>query len=269
MLVRRMDEMGIQRAVVMPLGLSPEALTFGFTNEQALESCAQFPNRLIPFCHLDPRMKGNRSTTDFTWLLEHYMALGCRGVGEMLCGLHFDDPRVVNLLRQCGELGMPVTYHAASSLEGQYGLADDQGLPRTEKVLRELPQTILLAHGHSFWAEMSADVNENERGYRKPTGPVRAPGRVAQLLDQYPNLYGDLSAGSAYNALTRDREYGVTFLNLFQDKLLFGTDLLAEDQNCPIVGYLKNLKCDGLLNSTAYEKITHLNAERILGLTSQ
>ncbi|NLE68158.1 MAG: hypothetical protein GX608_12125 [Lentisphaerae bacterium] len=74
---------------------------------------------------------------------------------------------------------------------------DDRGLPRTEKTLRAIPKTIVLAHGHSFRAEMSTDVKEEKRGYRKPTGPTRAPGRVAQLLENCPNLYGDLSAGRA------------------------------------------------------------------------
>ena len=32
-----------------------------------------------------------------------------------------------------------------------------------------------------------------------------------ELLRKYPNLYGDLSAGSGYNAITRDPAFGDAF----------------------------------------------------------
>ena len=48
---------------------------------------------------------------------------------------------------------------------------------------------------------------------------------VADLgLNQYPNLYADLSARSALNALQRDPEFAKGFLLEFQDRLLYGRD---------------------------------------------
>lgn len=57
-----------------------------------------------------------------------------------------------------------------------------------------------------------------------PGGPVIPGRRVVELMRRYPNLLGDLSAGSGLNALRRDREFGISFLNEFQDKLYFGHD---------------------------------------------
>ena len=37
-------------------------------------------------------------------------------------------------------------------------------------------------------------------------------------------MYADLSANSGLNAIARDPEFGIPFLNNFADKLLFGTD---------------------------------------------
>ena len=50
------------------------------------------------------------------------------------------------------------------------------------------------------------------------------PGRVAELLEQYPNMYADLSAYSCHRALTRDLRYAREFLAKFSHKLMFGTD---------------------------------------------
>jgi hypothetical protein len=75
----------------------------------------------------------------------------------------------------------------------------------------------------SFWAEISDNVDEQSRN-DYPSGPVEKPGRLPELLAKYPNLYGDISAYSGYNALTRDPEYGYRFMEEFQDQLLFGTD---------------------------------------------
>jgi predicted TIM-barrel fold metal-dependent hydrolase len=91
---------------------------------------------------------------------------------------------------------------------------------------------------------------------------------VPRLLRQFPNLYADLSAGSGWNALTRDRAFGIRFLVEFQDKLLFGTDVCFADAQgrMPQLGYLKALLQERQLPAAAYEKIVAGNACRLLGL---
>lgn len=44
------------------------------------------------------------------------------------------------------------------------------------------------------------------------------------MLNRYPNLYCDISAGSGANALKRDMENARAFLLEFQDRILYGRD---------------------------------------------
>ncbi len=265
-LIRMLDANGIDRAVVFSM-VSPECRYTLVPPEETLAICAEWPERLIPFCNLDPRFLTNSPRADFRPLLNAYRALGCKGLGEYIPNLPFDDPLNLNLFMQCEELGFPVLFHLAPALGGYYGLYDAPGLPRLENVLRACPRLVFLAHSQVFWAEIAplADASPEARhGY--PKGPVREGGRVVELMRRYPNLHGDLSAGSGLNALTRDAGFGLAFLEEFQDRLYFGTDIASDPQEPACVPYFRKLKDERLISDEAFEKITWRNAARLLGL---
>lgn len=262
-LVDRMDVLRIDRAVVLPLA-SPEAHVEYMTTEQILEGCRAFPERLIPFCSIDPRMVKNDPESDFGPILEFYREAGCRGVGEYIPNLPFDAPLNMNVFAHVEAAGLPLTFHIAPRLGGGYGCYDDPGLPRLERVLGAFPRLVFLGHSQAFWSEIDANVGPDERG-GYPKGPVK-PGRVVELMRRYPNLHGDLSAGSGFNAISRDPEFGLAFFEEFQDRLLFGTDLLWPDQDAPIVDYFRDLEENGRLSRDVLEKIMWRNADRLLGL---
>ena len=75
-----------------------------------------------------------------------------------------------------------------------------------------------------------------------------------------------LGAGSGYNALARDPDYAATFLNEFQDRLFFGTDICAPDTRTPLAGFLRQLHDDGKIGETVFRKVARENAVRELGL---
>ena len=52
-------------------------------------------------------------------------------------------------------------------------------------------------------------------------------------MDTYPNLYGDLSAGSGAGAIGRDEAFGREFLIRRADRVMFGTDYLSPGQKVP------------------------------------
>ena len=262
-LVKMLDDAGIDKAVCLSV-ISPEFRYTWVTPEEVLEICAQYPDRLIPFCNLDPRMLRNTAESDFRPLLQTYRDLGCKGVGEYIPNLPFDDPLNMNLFKQVEEVGLPLTFHISPKLPGHYGCYDDVGLPRLEKVMKACPKLKLFCHSQPFWAEISADVTGENRG-SYPKGHV-TPGRVVKLMREYPNLHGDLSAGSGFNAISRDPEFGYQFMEEFQDRLLFGTDIANVPQELPIVPYFKKLKEERLISEEAHEKITWKNADRLLGL---
>jgi hypothetical protein len=152
----------------------------------------------------------------------------------------------------------------APGIGGHYGLYDDPGLPRLERVLKAYPDLVFLGHSQAFWAEISADASETQRG-GYPKGKV-VPGRVVELMRAYPSLHGDLSAGSGLNAISRDPEFGYAFMEEFQDRLYFGTDIANDPQEPKIVPYFAQLKSDALIPEAVYEKIAWRNAARFLDI---
>ena len=124
----------------------------------------------------------------------------------------------------------------------------------------------IFGHSQLFWAEMSADVTEENRtGY--PTGKV-TEGRIAKLLRQYPNLYCDFSANSGMNALMRDPEYAASFMEEFSDRIMYGCDLCISYQRHPYVfeEFLDKMLADGMLSEQTYYKFVRGNAVRLLKL---
>jgi len=164
-------------------------------------------------------------------------------------------------------VGLPITIDMSSrcGYGGGYGLYDDPGLPQIEACLRRFPKLVIVGHGPPFWAEIARLETVGDRaGY--PNYPVREEGAVPKLFRRYPNLWADLSAGSGYNALARDPEYAVKFLNEFQDRLMFGTDICTPTQDLPLAGFLLKLKDAGKLPEPAFRKIARENAIRLYKL---
>ena len=83
-------------------------------------------------------------------------------------------------------------------------------------------------------------------------------------MEKYPNIYGELSAGSGANSISRDLEFGREFLIRRQDRILFGTDFLAPGQPVPQFELFEK-KLD--LPKEVRQKVFRSNAQRLLGLT--
>ena len=83
-------------------------------------------------------------------------------------------------------------------------------------------------------------------------------------MEKYPNIHGDLSAGSGHNAIARDLEFGRQFLIRRADRLLFGTDYLAGGQVVPQFELFAQLA----LPEAVQAKIFRNNARQLLGIES-
>lgn len=261
--------LGIGHAVVLPYpvrgGPAPEE-ELAVATAQAREAAQSVPEHFSWFCSVYPD-----GTSRTRAQLEAYRSQGAVGVGELGIMLPFDDDRMHHLLACCGELGLPVLFHLSPMGNGPYGVIDDPGLPRLERALAAHPDTVLIAHSQAFWYELStydkAIPAAQLNGF--PSGPVTEEGRAVELLRKYPNLYADLSANSGANAILRDGEYGVKFLEEFQDKLLFGTDQTDNGMVVPLGQMLDYYLFSGRLSSEVHCKICRKNAERLLGLGSE
>ncbi len=266
-LIEMYDEVGIAKAVILP-GVNPECAHVVQSNESAIEIAESYPGRFIPFCNIDPRMIANSPDADLSYLMEYYRDQGCPGIGEVCANLYFDDPLMQNLFGHAEKTGMLLTFHVATHQGGIYGIVDDLHLPRFQKTVETFPELRFLCHSQAFWSEISGDVTDETRG-GYPKGPVTEGGKVPELL-RYPNVYGDLSAGSGYNSVSRDPEFGYAFLTEFQDKLCFGTDVCAPSNRDNVLINLKNFMeaglAEGKISQEVFDKVSHQNAERLLQL---
>ena len=262
-LIKRFDAVGIERGVLLPL-VSPEGFWEPQTPLEILQMCREHPDRFIPFCNVDPRALGNRGDAPLGDWLESYREQGYKGIGEVTANLPFADPRVQNLFRHVERVGFPMIFHIATQLGGMYGLHDEPGLPGLARALGNFPKLKFLGHSQAFWSEIGEFNAPADRG-GYPSYRVRE-GAVPKLFRAHPNLYGDLSAGSGCNALKRDPDHAVKFLNEFQDRLFFGTDICAPNTPTPLVDFLLELRSSGRISETVFQKVARENAIRLLGL---
>jgi predicted TIM-barrel fold metal-dependent hydrolase len=254
-LVRWMDEHRVAKAAVLPL-VSPESSSYLNLTEQALEAARRFPDRLVPFCCIDPRTSYGGGRAGLRAMLKEYVDLGAKGFGEHKAGLAIDNSKMMALYEVCDDLRLPVLFH----MDEQRGM-DAPGLPGLEKVLRAFPNTAFIGHGPGFWASISGDVTARDMG-GYPRGPVKPGGALDRLFTSCPNLWGDLSASSGAGAIARDQDFGLKFLIRRADRLLFGTDYLKPGQNVPQFELLESLE----LPQDVRVKIERGNAAKLLGL---
>lgn len=262
--IRRMDEKGINKAVILPL-TSAEVTSEHQSMGEIFDICRLYPGRFIPFCDFDVRRSDLDSSSRFREILEQYVARGVKGVGELTCRVLWDDPRLWNLFVACDKLRLPITFHTSPPSIPTYGLIDDLGFPRLEKTLQTFPNLYFFGHSASFWSEISGDnTADSKEGY--PKTPITPGGTLIRLFRNYPNLCGDLSAGSGFNALTRDPEFTFEFVDEFQDQLLGGldhTDALLDFQH---IEWLRTKRDEGRISHEICEKLFWQNADRIIGL---
>jgi hypothetical protein len=250
-----MDEADVAQAVVLPL-TSPESSSFLLTSDFVLAETKPHRDRLIPFCCLDPRTSYSGGHKGLVAMLKRWVDLGARGFGEHKPGVRIDDPRNMALYAACGELKLPVLFH----LDEQRNM-DAPGLPGLEKALNEHPQTSFIGHGPGWWASISGNVKQADlAGY--PGGLVEPGGAIDRLMEKYPNIHGDLSAGSGAGAITRDPKFGREFLIRRSERLMFGTDFLAPKQEVPQLALYRQLDLPADVQSRVFRD----NARRLLGL---
>ena len=262
-IIKRYDELDIEFGVLLPL-IGPEVY-IGQSNEEVIEMAYESGGRFIPFCNIDPRALTNSADAPLGDILRYYKDLGCKGIGEVMPNLPFRDSRVQNLLKCVEEVGFPLIFDLSATIGGNYGIYDDPGLPQLEECLQKFPKLKILGHSAVFWSEIGQLESQEDR-VRYPKYPVNEEGVVPKMMRRYENLYGDLSAMSGYNALARDLRYAEKFLNEFQDKLLFGTDICKPDQEVAQVKLLKDFLIEGKINHQCFDKIAKKNSLKMLGI---
>lgn len=217
-MVDYMNRHGIAVSVLLPLE-SPEGTWGYFLTEDAIAARDLYPERFVAFCGVDPRYPRVKEFIDF-----HVRHSGCRGFGEHVNGLRFDDPLNKVIYAACDEHALPLVFG------DDLGCYDEPGLPRLEACLKEFTNVQFCGHGPGFWSAISAD---DDRKTVYPKTKITPGGTLDRLLEKYDNLYCDLSAMSGYNAMSRDPDFTMGFIGRHWRKLLWGTDYLTGFQEIP------------------------------------
>lgn len=248
-----MDEHDIEKSVILPL-VSPESTTYLQLPDVAIAAANAHPDRLVAFCCIDPRANIGGGAKGFTQVIQKYADQGAKGFGEHKVGLPFDDPLMFRVYEACQTVGVPLLFHI-DNIRG----TDKPGLPGLENALRTFPELNFIGHGPGWWASISGGV-KTLGGY--PKDKVEPGGAIDRLMEKYPNIFGDFSAGSGANSISRDLEFGKKFLVRRQDRLMFGTDYLQPGQVVPQFDLFDSIDMPDAVRKKIYRE----NAIRVLKL---
>ena len=193
-------------------------------------------------------------------VVEQYLKLGAVVIGEQKFGVECDSPEMQKLYELAAAYRVPILMHWQS---GSY----NHGFDRFHRMLAKYPKTNFVGHAQTWWANIdAANVDDPKKLY--PRGKVTPGGLTDRYLRDFPNMYGDLSAGSGLGAFNRDPEHARAFLARHQDKLMFGsdcTDVTGEPVKCSGARQLAQVR--ELARSKAIErKLLFANAKKLFRL---
>jgi predicted TIM-barrel fold metal-dependent hydrolase len=195
---------GIARAVLLPGAASVD---------RAKQVMTEYPKQFVRFANADVR------SPEAIAKLRAQLTSGAIGMGELKYPVEIDGPEMRRVYDLAAEMHVPVLMHYQ---EGSF----NSGIARLPAILKAYPRTVFIAHANSWWAHISAEVDDK---ISYPTGKIQPGGLTDKLLADYPNIYGDLSANSGRNALARDADFAPGFLERHKAKLMFGSDCPCRD----------------------------------------
>ncbi len=219
-LIQHQKALGVTHTVLLPAGaeVARPSTHAGRSNGLAARAGGNETVLAVAREHPGEFFFGANEVTDLEGAresVEKYLKLGAKVIGEQKFGVECDSPQSFELYALAQDYRVPVLLHFQ---HGTYNL----GFERFHKVLEKFPRVNFIGHAQTWWANIDAAHPDQKILY--PKGPVTAGGMTDRYLRDYPNMYGDLSAGSGLNALTRDEAHTRGFFERHQDKLMYGSD---------------------------------------------
>lgn len=262
-LLKAMDADGIDVSVLLPL-VNPEndAYLGVAGNIECIETAKRHPDRFIAFCNIDPRCMYNTPDARLDKMMRLYKDMGCKGIGEICANIPLSSPLYANLFRHAEAENMPMLFHFTGRSSGTYGAIDAIRFPALRKLLKKYPGAKAIGHAPAFWNEIDGDNSDETRdGYIKR--PIRKKGHLFTMMERHPNLYGDISAGSCYHALSATPELGVEFLKRFNKQVFFGSDRFTPKTPVPMLAFLRKALAERKLTQSEYDNIMYKNFKRV------
>jgi len=249
-LIEHQRKMGVTRTVLLPAGSKYGLAVGAGGNESVVALARRRPDLFLYFANEVPDLPVARQ------VLEKYLKLGAIGIGEQKFPVECDSPAIHMVAEVAEEFRVPVLLHFQHATY-------NMGIERFHTVLEKHPRVTFIGHAQTWLGNIDRN---HEQTVLYPKTKVTPGGITDRLLADYPNMYGDLSAGSGLNSLLRDEEHARGFLERHQDKLVYGSDCddrVGEGAACSGSQCLAAIRRLAP-NAGVISKILHGNATRLL-----
>ena len=219
-LLRHQHEMGITTTILLPAGrnVNSPSTHDGVSNGLQAQCLGNEACRRFSKAHSKAFRFGANEVPDVDGArreIERYLKLGGVVIAEQKFGVECDSREMQAIYALAAEHRVPVLMHWQFQMY-------NYGFERFHKMLEKYPKVNFLGHAQTWWGHI--DRNNKDQSVMYPKGAVTPGGLTDRYLSDYSNMFGDLSAGSGLNALTRDEEFARDFIVRHQDKLVYGSD---------------------------------------------
>jgi predicted TIM-barrel fold metal-dependent hydrolase len=236
--------MGATTTILLPAGrsVSTRSTHQGVSNGLQAEALGNDACEKFVAAHKAEYRHGANDVPDIqgaTREIERYLNRGAVIIAELKFGVECDSPEMQAIFQLAQAHQVPVLMHWQFEMY-------NYGFERFHKMLEKYPKVNFLGHAQTWWAHIDRTYRD-DASQLYPKGPVTKGGLTDRYLGDYPNMYGDLSAGSGLNALTRDESFTRDFLTRHQDKLVFGSDCSDAEGSGP--------KCQGAQTIAAIRRL--------------
>ena len=260
-LIAHQRAMGVTRTVLLPAGKPVKQASTHQGRSNGLDGTCTGNDvcRQLAQEHPEQFVFGANEVPDLpeaAETVEKYLKAGAVVIGEQKFGVDCDSAEMQKLYALAGAYGVPILMHWQHTLY-------NSGFDRFSKMLEKFSKVTFIGHAQTWWANIDKDHRDQSVIY--PKGKVTPGGLTDRYLADYPNLFGDLSANSGQNALSRDLDHARGFLERHQSKLMFGsdcTDALGQGAGCIGAGTIALIR--KLASRDVARKLLFENAHRVL-----
>jgi predicted TIM-barrel fold metal-dependent hydrolase len=214
---------GISKVVFVPTGSPPNNKFYKVHWAFLIAAAKRYPDQIIPFCTID------EADPHAAELVEQYILQGAKGI--KLIGGHpdfYDEPlnseNMYRVYEKAREYGVPVLIHG--SIINIPELKD-----QLDQVYGDFPEVTFI-HAH-YGSTIMNGIHLDQ---------------IAELLDKHPNLYIDLSMGGGiaryHRYLKQDLDTIKNFVIKYQDRILFGSDMILRLANNDFDFLYERMRCD-------------------------
>ena len=207
-LLTHQHNMGIAKTILLPAGSKYGLAADAWGNDSVVALARAHPGEFYFFANELPDIPETRA------VIEKYLKMGAIGIGEQKFPVECDSPAMQLVASIARDYRVPVLMHFEHQ---RYNF----GIERMHRMLEKYPTVNFIGHAQTWWGNIDRN-HQQEVMY--PKGPVTPGGITDRLLADYPNMFGDMSAGSGLNAMMRDEAHAREFLKRHQDKLIYGSD---------------------------------------------